>query len=123
MSNNILTGLIPSSLGKLKLLESLDLSQNKFSGKIPRQLTQITFLAKLDVSHNNLSGPIPRGTQFATFESTSYEGNLGLCGDPLPKKCGNEAPQLLPSTEEENGSDFGTELDWIFVLAGSLTVI
>ncbi|PRQ23104.1 putative leucine-rich repeat-containing, plant-type, leucine-rich repeat domain, L [Rosa chinensis] len=122
MSNNILTGLIPSSLGKLKLLESLDLSQNKLSGEIPRQLTQISFLAKFDVSHNNLSGPIPRGTQFATFESTSYEGNLGLCGDPLPKKCGNEAPhQLPPSTKEENSSDFGNELDWIFVLAGSVS--
>ncbi|KAM5549319.1 receptor-like protein 7 [Rosa sericea] len=122
MSNNILTGLIPSSLGKLKLLESLDLSQNKLSGEIPQQLTQISFLAKFNVSHNNLSGPIPRGTQFATFESTSYEGNLGLCGDPLPTKCGNEAPhQLPPSTEEENGSDFGIELDWKFVLAGSVS--
>ncbi|XP_062025139.1 receptor-like protein 6 [Rosa rugosa] len=122
MSHNILTGLIPSSLGKLKLLESLDLSQNKLSGEIPRQLTQISFLAKFNVSHNNLSGPIPRGTQFATFDSTSYEGNLELCGDPLPKKCGNEAPhQLPPATEEENGSDSGNELDWKFVLAGSVS--
>ncbi|KAL6218831.1 hypothetical protein ACLB2K_012039 [Fragaria x ananassa] len=121
MSNNILTGLIPSSLGKLKLLESLDLSQNKLSGEIPRQLAQISFLAKFNVSHNNLSGLIPRGSQFATFDSTSYEGNLGLCGDPLPKKCGNDAPPLPPPTEEDDDSDSGIELDWKFVLAGSVS--
>ena len=119
VSNNILTGLIPSSLGKLKLLESLDLSQNKLSGEIPQQLTKISFLAQFNVSHNSLSGPIPRGTQFTTFDSTSYEGNPGLCGDPLPKICGNpEAPQFPPSLIEENRSDFGIELDWKFYLAG-----
>jgi hypothetical protein len=119
VSNNILTGLIPSSLGKLKLLESLDLSQNKLSGEIPQQLTKISFLAKFNVSHNSLSGSIPRGTQFTTFDSTSYEGNPGLCGDPLPKKCGNpEVPQFPPSPTEENGSDSGIELDWKFAVAG-----
>ncbi|XP_050363799.1 receptor-like protein 7 [Argentina anserina] len=124
MSNNIFSGLIPSSLGKLKLLESLDLSQNKLSGDIPRQLAQISFLAKFNVSHNNLRGLIPRGTQFATFDSTSYQGNLGLCGDPLPKKCGNETSQLPPpAEEEEDDSDSGIDLDWKFVLAGSVSGI
>ncbi|KAM5554674.1 hypothetical protein ABKV19_022866 [Rosa sericea] len=120
ISHNIFSGSIPSSLCNLILLESLDLSQNKLAGEIPQKLTQLTSLAYFNVSHNNLTGSIPLGRQFHTFESTSYEGNSGLCGDPLPKKCGNSnAPsQLPPSSIEENDSGSGVELDWIFILAG-----
>ncbi|CAL8121427.1 unnamed protein product [Prunus armeniaca] len=120
ISSNILTGSIPSSLGNLRNLESLDLSQNKLSGQIPQQLTRLTFLGNFDVSYNNLTGPIPQGTQLTSLNSTSYEGNPGLCGDPLPK-CGNqEAPQQPPSTEEDSdsGSTRMLEFDLKFCLAG-----
>ncbi|XP_021800932.1 receptor-like protein 12 [Prunus avium] len=111
ISSNILTGSIPSSLGNLRNLESLDLSQNKLSGQIPQQLTMLTFLGNFDVSHNTLTGPIPQGTQLTSLNSTSYEGNPGLCGDPLPK-CGNqEAPQPPPSTEEDSDSGSARTLE------------
>ncbi|KAM5554381.1 hypothetical protein ABKV19_022655 [Rosa sericea] len=120
LSNNILTGRIPSSLSNLSRLESLDLSHNKLSGEIPQQLAQLDSLSKFNVSHNNLTGPVPRGIHFTTFDSTSYLGNQGLCGDFLPKKCGNfEGTQLPPSTSEDNDSGSGIELDWKFVVAGS----
>ncbi|KAM5554361.1 receptor-like protein 6 [Rosa sericea] len=120
LSNNILTGHIPSSLSNLSRLESLDLSHNKLSGEIPQQLAQLDSLSKFNVSHNNLTGPVPRGAHFTTFDSTSYLGNQGLCGDLLPKKCGNsEGTQLPPSTSEDNDSGSGIELDWKFVVAGS----
>ncbi|XP_061999175.1 receptor-like protein 49 [Rosa rugosa] len=120
LSNNILTGHIPSSLSNLSRLESLDLSHNKLSGEIPQQLAQLDSLSKFNVSHNNLTGPVPRGIHFTTFDSTSYQGNQGLCGDFLPKKCGNsEGTQLPPSTSEDNDSGSGIELDWKFVVAGS----
>ncbi|PNY08421.1 hypothetical protein L195_g004943 [Trifolium pratense] len=47
LSNNILIGTIPSSLGKLTNLEALDLSLNRLSGKIPQQLAQLTFWSSL----------------------------------------------------------------------------
>ncbi|KAM5554626.1 hypothetical protein ABKV19_022832 [Rosa sericea] len=118
ISNNLLTGGIPSFLGNLTQLESLDLSNNKLSGAIPQQLAQLTFLAKFNVSHNNLTGPIPSGSQLRGFNVTSYSGNSGLCGDPLPKNCGNsDTPaQLPPSGTEENSSGFGIEFDWEWYL-------
>ncbi|XP_040363700.1 receptor-like protein 7 isoform X1 [Rosa chinensis] len=119
VSNNMLTGRIPPSLGNLKNLEALDLSQNKLSGEIPQVLLQLSFLEQFNVSHNNLTGRILHGNQFSTFENTSYEGNPGLCGDPLPKKCARpEGNKLPPSTAEENGSSTGVELEWKFAAAG-----
>ena len=103
LSNNNLTGGIPSALANLKALESLDLSQNKLSGGIPQELTQLSFLQYFNVSHNRLAGPIP-ANHFQTFGSSSYEGNMGLCGIPLPNKCGNSEPPLPPSQEEQEDS-------------------
>ena len=106
LSNNSLSGPIPSSLESLTNLESLDLSQNKHSGNIPQVLTKLSFLQYFNVSHNHLVGPIPQANQFGTFESTSYEGNLGLCGIPLPNKCGEpEASEPLPPSFEEEQED------------------
>ncbi|PON80738.1 LRR domain containing protein [Parasponia andersonii] len=121
ISNNILTGGIPISMGNMTRLESLDLSENRLTGEIPPQLVQLTFLAFFNVSHNNLTGLIPRGKQFNTFENTSFIGNLGLCGDPLSKKCGNSespAPTSLSSQEQDSGSLF--DFNWMTVLFGYL---
>ena len=104
LSSNNFIGRIPSSLGNLIELESLDLSRNKLLGEIPQQLTSLTFLAYLNLSHNQLTGLIPQGGQFGTFENSSFEGNLGLCGPPFSKKCkNNETPTFEPSKESSFG--------------------
>ena len=118
LSNNELTGLIPQSLKNLSRLESLDLSDNKLSGEIPQQLVQLNFLQKFDVSRNNLTGPIPQGKQFNTFESSSFDGNRGLCGKPLSKECSE--PQS-PDVHDENDLGFEIEFDWKFILAGFIS--
>ncbi|CAL9013559.1 unnamed protein product [Prunus brigantina] len=118
LSNNALTGLIPSSLWNLTALESLDLSRNQLSGRIPGNLAQLTFLEYFNVSYNHLWGPIPLGQQFGTFLEDSYQGNSGLCGEPLSKKC-DSSISLPPSIfEEDEDSGFQIALDWYVVLPG-----
>nr|KYP34202.1 putative LRR receptor-like serine/threonine-protein kinase At4g08850 family [Cajanus cajan] len=95
-SHNRLNGLIPQSMGNLTKLESLDLSSNLLTGTIPIELTNLNFLELLNLSHNHLVGEIPQGKQFNTFMNDSYEGNLGLCGLPLSKKCGMDNEQHSP---------------------------
>ncbi|XP_059066536.1 receptor-like protein EIX2 [Cryptomeria japonica] len=86
ISKNNLSGVIPESLGALTYLESLDLSENNLSGKIPIQLLNLTFLAVLNLSNNMLSGLIPQGKQFSTFEISSFLGNPNLHGPPLENR-------------------------------------
>ncbi|XVF78887.1 hypothetical protein PTKIN_Ptkin14bG0173700 [Pterospermum kingtungense] len=116
-SHNKLTGRIPSSFGDLTALESLDLSSNKLVGEIPMQLMSLNFLEVLNLSQNHhLVGQIPQGNQFNTFLNDSYQGNLGLCGFPLSKRCGLDEPPAPSVSHEDSDSAFG--LDWKFVLMG-----
>ncbi|CAN1184526.1 Receptor-like protein 43 [Linum perenne] len=87
LSHNAFTSQIPSVLGNLSNLESLDLSNNRLTGRIPKELADMSFLAVLNLSDNNLNGSIPIGSQFQTFDNTSFGGNPNLCGQPLFKSC------------------------------------
>ncbi|XP_059283271.1 receptor-like protein 9DC3 [Lycium ferocissimum] len=120
LSHNSLEGNIPTSLGSLSVLESLDLSFNKFGGEIPVQLASLTFIGFLSLSHNHLTGCIPSGSQFATFQSSSFEGNDGLRGFPLSKDCGDtQVPQVMtPSAPDDEEEDSGFEISWEAILMG-----
>nr|GEU44322.1 leucine-rich repeat-containing protein [Tanacetum cinerariifolium] len=108
LSHNNLNGRIPFSLGNLSEIESLDLSWNQLTGEIPESLAGIKRLEVLSLSHNRLVGRIPAGTQFNTFDENSFDGNVGLCGFPLPKRCSEytQKPELEAPKDQEEESGF-----------------
>ena len=60
LSENELEGEIPSSIGDNLLgLDLLDLSDNRLSGEIPASLGNLVNLTELDLSENRLEGQIP----------------------------------------------------------------
>lgn len=59
LSNNLLSGTLPSSLSNLSSLQILLLNGNQFSGTIPPSIGELNQLLKLDLSRNSLSGEIP----------------------------------------------------------------
>ncbi|KAL8208264.1 hypothetical protein R6Q57_007676 [Mikania cordata] len=99
LSNNFLTGVIPSSLANLTIIETLDLSHNDLSGEIPLSLVKLGMLSKFSVAYNNLTGIIPSGGQFFTFSVSSFEGNPGVCGEFVLSCVKNQEPLQIQDFE------------------------
>ena len=59
LTDNGLTGNIPSELASLSNLEQLILSGNQVTGNIPSELASLSNLLWLDLNSNSLSGNIP----------------------------------------------------------------
>ena len=59
LSDNQLSGGIPTELGNLSNLQSLYLNHNQLSGEIPTELGNLSNLGTLDLGGNQLSGEMP----------------------------------------------------------------
>ncbi|KAL4568395.1 hypothetical protein LXL04_024006 [Taraxacum kok-saghyz] len=107
VSGNRFVGNLPEAFSRLNNLKRLEISDNGFSGDLPNlprisglieflaqnnrlsgSIPEFDFsnLANFNVSNNNFSGKVPPGGD--RFTPASYTGNVGLCGEPLPNKCG-----------------------------------
>ena len=88
VSNNKLTGEIPSLICNTSSLDVLDLSYNNLSGVLPKCLVHSNVLSVLDLRMNSLHGTIP-----ATFSKGNNFRNINLNGNqlegPLPRSLAN----------------------------------
>ena len=90
LSNNELSGPIPSALGSLANLETLNLGSNALNGPIPAALGSLANLQRLELGVNALSGPIPSALgSLANLESLNLTVNA-LSG-PIPSALGSLA--------------------------------
>lgn len=88
VSNNQLTGILPSEIGSMKALIHLDLSCNSFSGLIPKELPEnLVNLTYLNLSLNNFQGIVPSGfgileqLKYLDFRSNKFSGKIDFISD------------------------------------------
>ncbi|KAK2981768.1 hypothetical protein RJ640_010285 [Escallonia rubra] len=125
LKNNHFNGHIPATIGNISSITQLDLSENSFSGEIPNSLANPPNLTSLDVSHNNLSGAVP-SRLLEKFNSSSFVGNLQLCGYSASTPCPSPPPESHPSPSSEaskHGKRRMSTKDIILIAAGILLVI
>ncbi|XP_078148762.1 leucine-rich repeat protein kinase family protein isoform X2 [Carex rostrata] len=98
LHQNSLHGSIPIEIKNCTGLRAMDLSSNLLRGTIPPTLGRLTNLRFLNLSTNFFSGEIPNVGVLATSKSTSFVGNLELCGLPIQKDCRGTLgfPAVLP---------------------------
>jgi len=82
LGDNSLSGMLPSELGSLTNLQTLDLHNSSLSGTIPSWLGSLTNLQTLDLHNSSLSGTIPSwlgslsNLQKLRLQSNSLSGTL-----------------------------------------------
>ena len=79
LSRNLLSGEIPPELGDLANLEVLRLSGNQLTGEIPVELGNLTNLRDLYLSGNELSGPIPVELRYLSELRTLSVSGTNVC--------------------------------------------
>jgi Leucine-rich repeat (LRR) protein len=80
LSDNQLTGEIPSEIGDLINLTILNLSGNQLTGGIPKEIGDLTNLTELDLSNNQLTGYIPSQLGNLTNLTNFYLNDNQLTG-------------------------------------------
>jgi len=61
LTENGLTGRIPTEIGNLRYMQAMWLYDNFLTGTIPSSIDQFEYMYEFDVSNNQLQGIIPNG--------------------------------------------------------------
>ncbi|CAN1134321.1 Probably inactive leucine-rich repeat receptor-like protein kinase IMK2 [Linum perenne] len=115
LKSNNLHGSIPPAIMNISTLSQLDLSQNNFTGEIPASLSRLSYL---NVSYNDLSGTVP-SVLIKKFNSTSFVGNLQLCGYSPSTPCPS-SPSPSPTPNSPTSHKKLSTRDLILIIAGSV---
>lgn len=89
VSYNLLTGALPSQIGKLKNLKILNASNNQMTG-VPAEIGQLDNLEMLDLSNNQLTGLPNELANLKNLKTLNLSGNqyseqdLSVIRDRLP---------------------------------------
>ena len=113
-------GWIPTSLSGISTLEQLDLEKSKLTGPIPKELSKLHELVVFDVSSNILCGRIPTGTQFSTFNVSSFQNNSCLWGCHL-YSCNENERQARKCDNDTKGSN--VEVGWFSHVEENMSLI
>ncbi|ONK59264.1 uncharacterized protein A4U43_C08F4660 [Asparagus officinalis] len=112
LAGNQFSGVIPASIGiLLPHLLTLRLEKNLFTGEIPGSVGKIQSLVDLNVSYNHLVGEIPKNL---SFSSSSFIGNLALCGNPV-EDCPKQAMPTSYSDKKKKKKK-KKKKHWILIL-------
>lgn len=125
LRENQLTGQIPATVGNISTFTQLDLAHNNLSGAIPSSLGNLPNLVSFNVSYNNLSGPVPV-TLSQKFNSSSFVGNLQLCGYSGSNPCPSLSPPpsiTPPSSKKHKSRRKLSTKDIILIAAGALVIV
>lgn len=93
VTDNLLSGSVPPSIGNVSSLTSILLGQNNLSGIIPETLGHVAKLLELDLSFNSLSGNVPLSLYNMTSLQNFSVGSNGLIGK-IPSHIGYSLPKL-----------------------------
>ncbi|GMP69535.1 hypothetical protein CsSME_00028757 [Camellia sinensis var. sinensis] len=125
LRKNRLSGHIPATIGNISGLTQLDLAYNNLTGEIPNSIGDLTSLNFFNVSYNNLSGPVPIKLS-QKFNSSSFVGNLQLCGyspsNPCPPLSPPPSTSPPPSPKTRAHHRLNTK-DIILIAAGALLLV
>ncbi|GJS62570.1 kinase-like domain-containing protein [Tanacetum coccineum] len=93
LTNNRLREKIPTTIGKLQKLQFLGLFNNQFSGHIPNSIGNLSLLTLLYLGYNKLEGHIP-----SSLGSCKELNGLNLAGNRLSGKIPKQLLQLTSLT-------------------------
>lgn len=113
LANNGLSGSIPGELSKLGGLDYLDLSANNFTGEIPNKLP--SSLRVFNVSYNNLTGSIPENLK--NFPNSSFHPGNSLLGIPSPS--GGPGPVQQHHKNQKSKS----KIELVIILASIMAAV